>query len=48
MQGRSITAAQGRQITAARALAGVTILQLAAKARTTPRMIAKIEASGVV
>ena len=39
---------RGRQITAARALAGLTIRDLATGARTTPRMIAKIETGGPV
>lgn len=38
----------GRQITAARALAGLTITELAAAARVTERTIRRIEAAEVI
>jgi transcriptional regulator with XRE-family HTH domain len=38
----------GRQLTAARALAGMTVLELAAAAEVTPRTIHRLEISGAV
>ena len=38
----------GRQVTAARALAGLTIIELALKATTTKRVISDIEVGGLI
>jgi transcriptional regulator with XRE-family HTH domain len=38
----------GRQLTAARALAGLTVRELAERAKTTKRMISDLESGGIV